>query len=60
MMPKRVTMLETLRKDRPRQSRQTLYAPSLTRLPAPHPTPPRNPTATAMKEHPLNLFLVAG
>ena len=42
-MPKRVATLETLRKARPRQSRQTLHAPSLTRLPVPHPTHPRNP-----------------
>ncbi len=34
-MPKRDATLETLRKDRPLQSRQTLHAPSLTRLPAP-------------------------
>ena len=42
-MPKRVAMLETLRKDRPRRSRQTLHAPSLTRLPAPHLTPTCDP-----------------
>ena len=43
MMPlKRDATLETLR-NQPRWCRQTLHAPSLTRLPAPHPTHPRNP-----------------
>ena len=41
MLLKRVATLETLRKERPRRSRHTLHAPSLTRLPAPHPIPPR-------------------
>ena len=37
---KRIATLETLRKE---WSRRNLHAPSLTRLHAPHPTPPRDP-----------------